>query len=221
VKSTALFSSSSIAAAITLLVLSSAGVQAAQRPIRWNSGGAVWSTNQQAITTFLTTGEITDRGLVDGIHRSGWTADELRAGLTKPYSVELASVANFLYSDAGVKFLDNQTRSYFPYWTMKQDAVVALRASIIADAADGSISSAGILAGLPVDFRLAHTCNTYDGKQNVCDKGRCTTEAQCTSLFSWYVFLPACIQARQISTAYPSLGAPLASGQQRPVRALW
>jgi len=203
------------------VVVSTAGAQAAQRPIRWNSGGAVWSTNQQAINTFLTTGEITDRGLGDGIHRSGWTAAELRAGLTKPYSVDLASVANFLYSDAGVKFLDNQTRSYFPYWTMKRDAVVALRAAIIADAADGSLSSAGIMAGLPVDFRLAHTCNTYDGKQNVCDKGRCTTEAQCTSLFSWYVFLPACIQARQISTAYPSLGAPVASGQQRPVRALW
>ena len=210
-----------MAAACAVLLLSCSWAQAAERPIRWNSGGAVWSTNQQAMKTFLSTGEITDRGLLDGIHLSGWTAAELRAGLTKPYGVDLASVANFLYSDAGVKFLDNQTRSYFPYWTMKRDAVVALRSAIIADAADGSISSAGIMTGLPVDFRLAHTCNTYDGKQNVCDKGRCTTEAQCTSLFSWYVFLPSCVQARQVSTAYPGLGAPISGAQQRPIKALW
>ena len=203
------FSSSvkTFAAACSVVLLTSSLAQAAERPVRWNSGVAVWSTSQQAVDTFLQTGAVTDRGLAGGIRLSGWSAAELKAGMTKSYSVVTASVANFLYSDAGVKFLDNQTSSYFPYSTMKTDAVVALRSAIIADAADGSISSAGILAALPVDFRLAHT-NVYDGKQNVCDKGSTTTEAQRTSLFSWYVFLPSCIQASQVSTVYPTLSGP-------------
>ena len=86
-------------------------------PIRWNTGAAVWSTNQDAVDTFLKTGEVTDRGLAGGISRSGWTADELRAGITKSYSVDFVGVSRFLYSDAGVKFLKVQSRSYFPYWT--------------------------------------------------------------------------------------------------------
>ena len=200
-------------------ILSPIGAQAAERPIRWNTGGAVWSTYQQPITTFLSTGAITDRGLQDGIHLSGWTAEEIRAGMNKPYSVDFLSVANFLYSTAGVQFLDEQTRSYLPYWTLKQDAVVALRSAIMADALDGSISSAGILAALPVDFRLADT-DRFDGKQNVCDRVRATTPAQSTSLLSWYVFLPACIQARQVASSSSSL-APSNSAPLKPVKGMW
>ena len=64
---------------------------------------------------------------------------------------------------------------------------------------------------LRVDMRLADTCGTFDGSQNVCAKGKCQGDQQCTSLMSWYVFLPACIQANQIKD-------PVAS---RPVRGLW
>jgi Alpha/beta hydrolase of unknown function (DUF1400) len=189
-------------------------------PVRWNSGGAVWSTNQNAFDGFIKSGEVTDRGLASGISLSGWTADELRTGMSKSYNVDLVGVSRFLYSDAGVKFLKNQSRSYFPYWTMSTFAVEGLRSAIIADAADGSISSAGIMANLPTDYRLADTCNTYDGKQNVCAEGKCTTEAQCTSLMSWYVFLPACIQANQV--AEPVAVAPAAAAPvQQPIRGLW
>mgnify|MGYP003333191983 FL=1 len=189
-------------------------------PVRWNSGGAVWSTNQDAFNTFINSGEITDRGLSGGISRSGWTADELKAGLSKTYSVDLVGVSRFLYSDNGVKFLKNQSRSYFPYWTMTTYAVEGLRSAIIADAVDGSISAAGIMNNLPTDYRLADTCNTYDGKQNVCAEGKCTTDAQCTSLMSWYVFLPACIQANQ--QADPVAAAPVAApAPQEPIRGLW
>jgi hypothetical protein len=208
-----------LGASVAGVILSTPRAQAAERPIRWNTGGAVWSTHQQPITTFLATGEITDRGLLDGIHLSGWTADEIRAGMNKPYSVDFLSVANFLYSAPGVQFLDEQTRSYVPYWTLKQDAVVALRSAIMADALDGSISSAGILAALPVDFRLADT-DSFDGKQNVCDRVRATTPAQSTSLLSWYVFLPSCIQARQVAVASPSQ-ASTSGTPQRPVKGMW
>jgi len=208
-----------LGAGVVGIVLSSQGAKAAERPIRWNTGGAVWSTHQQPITTFLATGAITDRGLQDGIALSGWTADEIRAGMNKPYQVDFLSVANFLYSAPGIQFLDEQTRSYVPYWTLKQDAVVALRSAIMADALDGSISSAGILAALPVDFRLADT-DRFDGKQNVCDRVRATTPAQSTSLLSWYVFLPSCIQARQVAVANLSL-APTGGRTQTPVKGMW
>ncbi|MEB3263346.1 MAG: alpha/beta hydrolase [Synechococcus sp.] len=191
-------------------------------PVRWNSGGAVWSTNLDAFKTFIDSGEVTDRGLAGGLSRSGWTSEEVRSGLSKTYSVDLVGVSRFLYSDNGVKFLKNATRSYFPYWTMNTYAVQALRSAIIADSVDGSISSAGIMAALPTDFRLADTCNTYDGKQNVCAEGRCQGDAQCTSLLSWYVFLPACIQANQMAdpVAEPRAAAP-APMPAEPIRGLW
>lgn len=207
-------------AALSAVTLPASAAVDNNLPVRWNTGGAVWSTSLDAFTTFINDGEITDRGLGGGISRSGWTADELRAGLSKTYSVDLVGVSRFLYSDAGVKFLKNQTRSYFPYWTMSTFAVEGLRSAIIADAADGQISSAGIMAALPTDFRLADTCNTYDGKQNVCAEGKCQGEAQCTSLLSWYVFLPACIQANQVSEPVAMRPEP-APAPAEPIRGLW
>ena len=184
------------------------------RPVRWNTGGAVWTTTSSEFKTFFSTGDITDRALSSGISSSGWTAEEIQEGMTKTYAVDIIGVSRFLYSDDGVKFLKDQTRSYFPYWKMKSTSVVALRSAIVADSIDGEISSAGIMAELPVDFRLADTCGTYDGIQNVCAPNHCEGDAQCTSLLSWYVFLPACVQANQILPAAP---APVAA----PVRGLW
>ena len=185
-------------------------------PVRWNTGGAVWSTSLGAFKTFLSTGEITDRALLAGINGSGWTAEEVQEGLSKTYEVDVVGVSRFLYSTDGVKFLKDQTRSYFPYWKMKSTAVVALRSAIILDSADGSLSSAGIMSYLPVDFRLADTCNTYDGVQNVCAPDKCEGDAQCTSLLSWYVFLPACVQA---NSALPEPAAPAPAPV--PARPLW
>ena len=198
--------------------------QAATNPVRWNTGGAVWSTNQSAFNTFLKTGEVTDRGLAGGLARSGWTAKQVREGMNKTYDVDLIGVSKFLYSDAGVKFLKNATASYFPYWSMNTYAVQALRSAIISDAADGTISSAGIMRALPTDFRLADFCNTYTGAQNICAEGRCKAgTAQCTSLLSWYVFLPACIEANQIlePVAARPEPAPAPAPAPEPIRGLW
>ena len=186
-------------------------------PVRWNTGGAVWSTSSSAFKTFLESGEITDRALASGINNSGWEAEEIQEGMTKTYEVDVVGVARFLYSDDGVKFLKDQTASYFPYWKMTDTAVFALRSAIIADSADGSLSSAGIMAALPVDFRLADTCGTYTGAQNVCAPDKCEGDAQCTSLLSWYVFLPACVQA---NSALPE-PAPAAAPAPAPAHPLW
>jgi hypothetical protein len=198
---------------------------AATNPVRWNTGAAVWSTNQSAVNTFLKTGDITDRGLAGGLRRSGWTAKEVRDGLLKTYDVDLIGVSRFLYSDNGVKFLKKATASYFPYYSMNTYAVQALRSAIIADAADGSLSAAGIMKALPTDFRLADFCNTYTGAQNICAEGRCKPgTAQCTSLFSWYVFLPACIQANQMLdpvTEKVSYVPPAPAPAPEPIRGLW
>ena len=183
------------------------------RPVRWNTGGAVWTTTSSEFKTFFSTGDITDRALSSGISSSGWTAEEIQEGMTKTYAVDIIGVSRFLYSDDGVKFLKDQTRSYFPYWKMKSTSVVALRSAIVADSIDGEISSAGIMAELPVDFRLADTCGTYDGIQNVCAPNHCEGDAQCTSLLSWYVFLPACVQA---NSALPESAPRVA-----PARPLW
>jgi len=209
-----------VAAAVPL------SAQAATNPVRWNTGGAVWSTNQSAFDTFLKTGDVTDRGLAGGLARSGWSAKEVRDGFKKTYDVDLVGVSRFLYSDNGVKFLKKATASYFPYYSMNTYAVQALRSAIISDSTDGVISSAGIMKALPTDFRLADFCNTYTGAQNICAEGRCKAgSAQCTSLLSWYVFLPACIQANQlldpvterVSVAPAPAPAPVAE----PIRGLW
>ena len=205
------FAAGALAAASisTLAVAAEAGTK---RPVRWVSGGAVWTTKSKAFKKFFKNGEITDRALEAGINNSGWTADEIQEGMTKTYEVDLVGVSRFLYSKDGVAFLKDQTRSYFPYWQKKKTAVVALRSAIILDSADGKISSAGIMKQLPVAFRLNDN-GSSDGSQNVCKDG--LNGAQATSLLSWYVFLPACVQANQILPAAP---APRAAA---PVRGLW
>lgn len=215
-----------VGSAITASALPASAAVHNDLPIRWNSGGAVWSTNTEAMKTFLETGEVTDRGLRGGLNGSGWSDEEVREGLTKSYDVDLIGVHRFLYSDEGVRFLKNQTTSYFPYHSMTEYSVQALRSAIIADARNGSISSAGIMANLPVDMRLADFCGTYTGAQNVCAEGQCQGEAQCTSLLSWYVFLPACIQANQavapvVEVRRTTAPAPAPMVQPQIIRGLW
>ena len=184
-----------------------------KRPVRWNTGGAVWTTTSKEFKTFLKSGDINDRALSSGISNSGWTAEEIQEGMTKTYAVDIVGVQRFLYSKDGITFLKDQTRSYVPYWKRKSASLVALRSAIIADSIDGAISSAGIMAELPVDFRLADTCGTFDGIQNVCAPNHCQGKAQCTSLLSWYVFLPACVQANS--------GLPEPAPRVAPARPLW
>jgi hypothetical protein len=164
-----------------------------QQPVRWNTGGTVSTTTYSELESFVVDGKVTDRALQDAIRMSGWSIEELRFGLNKVYAVDLAGVSQFLYSDAGEAFLQDQTRSYVPYWRQKMTAAMALRAAIIADAKDGLLSSIGIMKQLPVSFRLSDNGPT-DGRQNVCAPDKVSGD-QATSLLSWYVFLPACIKA--------------------------
>ena len=138
---------------------------------------------------------------------SGWTQEELEAGLQQEYDVDVTAVANFLYSDKGVEFLSEsiQENNYTPYYS-QANSVQSVRSAIILDAADGKLSSYGMMARLPVDQRL-------QGAMKVCDTNNLSNEQQETSLLSWYMNTPACIQAY---TAVPE-EAPAAE----PVRGLW
>ena len=99
----------------TLAVLGAGGLIAvapsfaAENPVRWTTGGAVWSTQQQAFDTLIDSGEVTVRGLEDGLNRSGWTASEFRAGMSKSYNVDRRAVTRYLYPNAGVDFLKTAT----------------------------------------------------------------------------------------------------------------
>jgi hypothetical protein len=78
-----------VGTAVTASVLPASAAVDNDLPVRWNTGGAVWSTHQTAFDTFLDSGDITDRGLEGGLARSGWTSDEVKSGMTKTYAVNL------------------------------------------------------------------------------------------------------------------------------------
>ena len=140
------------------------------------------------------------------VRRSGYTYDELEAGLSKNYSVDVVAVADFLYSDKGVQFLKDSIgqNNYTPYYS-QQNALQAVRSAIILDSVDGKLSGFGMMDLLPVDERL-------QGAMNVCNVDASNTERK-TSLLSWYVNTPACIAAyTQVTQSAPAAA---------PVRGLW
>jgi hypothetical protein len=118
----------------------------------------------------------------------------------------VVAVADFLYSDKGVQFLQNSIgqNNYTPYYS-QQNSLQAVRSAIILDSVDGNLSGFGMMNLLPVDERL-------QGAMDVCNVDPSNTQRK-TSLLSWYVNTPACIAAyTQVSEATP---APA------PVRGLW
>ena len=90
-------------------------------------------------------------------------------------------------------------------------------AAIIMASVKGKLSAAGIMKNLPVAFRLNDN-GSSDGSQNVCAPDK-VSGAQATSLLSWYVFLPACVQA---NSALPEPAARVYSAPApAPARPLW
>ena len=140
---------------------------------------------------------------------SGWTREELEVGLEKEYSVDVVAVADFLYSKEGETFLeDSLNNNYHPYYSQKND-LQAVRSAIISDAEDGKLSSYGMMAKLPTDQRL-------QGAIKVCNADQQGDFHQDTSLLSWYMNTPACIQA--YSAKAPQAAS---SPSPAPVQGLW
>ena len=143
----------------------------------------------------------------DLIDLSGWTREELEVGLEKQYDVDVADVTRFLYSTEGEAFLKESINgNYHPYYSQKND-LQAIRSAIILDAEDGKLSSYGMMAKLPTDQRL-------QGAMKVCNAEVQGDFHKDTSLLSWYMNTPACIQAYTAKAEEP---APAAA----PVQGLW
>jgi hypothetical protein len=138
---------------------------------------------------------------------SGWTQEELQAGLQQEYDVDVVAVTRFLYSEKGEEFLREsiQENNYTPYYS-QDNSLQAVRSAIILDSADGKLSSYGMMAKLPTDQRL-------QGSMKVCDVQDVDSSQRATSLLSWYMNTPACIAAY---TAVAPEPAPAPA-----VRGLW
>ena len=76
-------------AGASLAALADPAEAGTSRPVRWSTGGAMWTTTSSEFKIFFSTGEITDRALSSGISNSGWTADEIQEGMTKTYAVDI------------------------------------------------------------------------------------------------------------------------------------
>jgi hypothetical protein len=123
---------------------------------------------------------------------SGWPDDQLRAALAKPYAVRLVPLAKFLYSPAGVAFLQQQTQAFRPLMARGRDVrVEGLRAAILRTAKGGTLSAMTILRELPTNFVV----ELGGLPTQRCSSLPCVNPVQCTSTMSWLVFLPACLQA--------------------------
>jgi hypothetical protein len=138
---------------------------------------------------------------------SGWTQEELQAGLQQEYDVDVVAVTRFLYSEKGEEFLRESIKenNYTPYYS-QDNSLQAVRSAIILDSADGKLSSYGMMAKLPTDQRL-------QGSMKVCDVQDVDNSQRATSLLSWYMNTPACIAAY---TAVAPQPAPAPA-----VRGLW
>ena len=137
---------------------------------------------------------------------SGWTEQQLEAGLQKQYDVDVVAVADFLYSQKGEQFLRDsiQQKNYTPYYS-QQNSLQAVRSAIILDSADGKLSSYGMMAKLPTDQRL-------QGAMKVCDVNDINNSQRSTSLLSWYMNTPACISAYTAQQEVQASPAPAARG---------
>ena len=164
------------------------------QPLRLSAGAELWTIPDAALQQFATTGTFSDQRLLRLVASSGWPDDALRAALLKPYAVDVVTVARFLDSPPGQAFLQQQTRAYRPFGSThghRDLRVPALRAAILAEARGGSLTALGILRRLPAPLVL----DLAGPSPQRCSSIPCDNPQQCSSVLSWLVFLPACLQA--------------------------
>jgi hypothetical protein len=176
-------------------------VQPQSQTLRLANGAELWTIPYTALQQFVADGTFTDRRLLQLVANSGWPDAQLRVALAKPYAVEFVPLANFLYSPAGVAFLQQQTLAFRPLLARGRDLrVEGLRAAILRTAQSGTISAMDILKELPTTFVVEQG----GPPTQRCSKLPCTNLQQCTSTLSWWVFLPACLQAAATKPAVPT-----------------
>jgi Alpha/beta hydrolase of unknown function (DUF1400) len=168
------------------------------QPLRLLKGSDLWTIDDAALGQFVVKGTFADQRLLWLVRGSGWPDEALRTALVRPYGVDFLALARFLDSLPGRSFLERQSRAYrlLPAQPGARDPrIAALRAAILADARDGTISALGIVRRLPVPLVL----DLAGAGPLRCSDLPCEDPRQCRSVLSWLVFLPACLQAATAS----------------------
>ena len=159
--------------------------------LQLTTGADVWSIPYAALEQFINEGTFSDQRLMQLVIRSGWPEDDLRVALAKPYSVDYLALSRFLNSEAGEAFLVQQSLAYRPLKSGGTAGIEALRYAILENAKSGTLSAMGILKQLPVPMAF-----NLSGPPIVrCSSLPCDKPEQCRSVLSWWIFLPACLQA--------------------------
>ena len=159
--------------------------------LQLTTGADVWSIPYAALEQFINEGTFSDQRLMQLVIRSGWPEADLRVALAKPYSVDYLALSRFLNSKAGEAFLVQQSQAYKPLKASGKVGIEALRYAILENAKSGTISAMGILKQLPVPMAF-----NLSGPPIVrCSSLPCDKPEQCRSVLSWWIFLPACLQA--------------------------
>ena len=184
--------------ALAALLAASTGlapaIAAPQEPypgLQLTTGADVWSIPYAALEQFINEGTFSDQRLMQLVIRSGWPEADLRVALAKPYSVDYLALSRFLNSKAGEAFLVQQSQAYKPLKASGTVGIEALRYAILENAKSGTLSAMGILKQLPVPMAF-----NLSGPPIVrCSSLPCDKPEQCRSVLSWWIFLPACLQA--------------------------
>ena len=150
--------------------------------------------DREALARFAATGAVTSRRLQQDLARALWPQQQLRAALTRAYGLSTTQVSRYLASAPGAALLQQQ----LPWWSPElapQPRLAALRAAILADSRDGSVSLLGVLQRLPVPFVLAE-----DGSgaptATPAPAPACGCPQACgSSAVAHLAFLMACVQA--------------------------
>lgn len=150
--------------------------------------------DREALTRFAATGAVTSRRLQQDLARALWPQQELRAALSRSYGLSTTQVSRYLASPPGAGLL----RQQLPWWSpalAAQARQAALRAAIIADSRDGSVSLLGVLQRLPVPFVLADNARSVQAQPQTATLA-CGCPQDCgRSSLAHLAFLMACLQA--------------------------
>lgn len=160
--------------------------------------------DRQVLQRFAVSGEITSRRLQEDLARSSWSPQELRAALVRAYGLKTTALGQYLATPAAAELLQRQ----LPWWSVDlapQLRLAALRAAVVDDSRDGSLSLLGVVERMPVAFVMAS--GDMAAAAGPTSAGAvCGCPQQCgRSSLAHLAFLIACLQAGATAPASSSL----------------
>lgn len=161
--------------------------------------------DRQVLQRFATSGAISSRRLQEDLARASWSPQELRAALVRAYGLRTTALVQFLDTGAAAQLLQRQ----LPWWSPQlapQLRLAALRAALVDDSRDGSLSLLGVVERMPIPFVMAAGA-TAGAAGPTSAESACGCPQQCgRSSLAHLAFLIACLQAGATAPA----AAPIA-----------